>query len=409
MKDTEKNASESVIEGEATIRPGRKKMSSKGSVDKKAAEKSKQSRSDTIGNPDKNMNSDYKSVKIKHSFLPFRKLFSLKNLSWILAFIISIFAVWMWIWGNIFISSEEIQKLSSILDETRERLVVSEQQLAQTQKRMAILEKELVMLTDNKTRDDRLGTISSELRELEFMFEKLNKKQNPTQLDTFKTTNKISLETEKISFFLDSLWFDSQTGRDLNRYLPLIERLKATHVNNNTFTSYFNSVDIALGGNLSSHNNLLFELNRFLEKDSEQIKKSKNMLSFNQISDETEADIIVTSEPYDLSWRQYFAGLVKLRKISEENSSSKFEENPNQDQSRKLEKKLPNQAYFEDSQPIESLQQAISYITALVNESDTGFNSEQLKTLNQYLTQIKSRNRVDKMIDDIHKAKGKTL
>ena len=133
------------------------------------------------------------------------------------------------------------------------------------------------------------------------------------------------------------------------------------------------------------------------------------MLSFKQISDETEGDIIVTSEPYDLSWRQYFAGLVKLRKISEENSSSKFEENPNQDQSQKLETKLPNQAYFEDSQPIESLQQAISYITALVNESDTGFNSEQLKTLNKYLTQIKSRNRVDKMIDDIHKAKGKTL
>ena len=39
MKDTEKNASESVIEGEATIRPGRKKMSSKGSVDKKTEEK----------------------------------------------------------------------------------------------------------------------------------------------------------------------------------------------------------------------------------------------------------------------------------------------------------------------------------------------------------------------------------
>ena len=408
MKDTEKNASESVIEGEATIRPGRKKMSSKGSVDKKTAEKSKQSGSDTIGNPDKHMNSGYKSAKIKHSFLPFRKLFSLKNLSWILAFTISIFAVWMWIWGNIFISSEEIQKLSSILDETRERLVVSEQKLAQTQKRMAILETELVMLRDNKTRDDRLGTISSELRELEFLFEKLNKKQNPTQLDTFATTEKISLETEKISFFLDSLWFDSQTGRDLNRYLPLIERLKATHVNNNTFTSYFNSVDIALGGNLSSHNNLLFELNRFLETDLKQ-KKSKNINSFNQISDETGADIIVTSEPYDLSWRQYFAGLVKLRKISEENSSSKFEENPNQDQSQKLETKLPNQAYFEDSQPIESLQQAISYITALVNESDIGFNSEQLKTLNQYLTQIKSRNRVDKMIDDIHKAKGKTL
>ena len=53
---------------------------------------------------------------------------------------------------------------------------------------------------------------------------------------------------------------------------------------------------------------------------------------------------------------------------------------------------------------IETMSEAISYLTLVLDNGNSGLNPEQINKLNFYLVQIKSRLQVDKMIDDIYQS-----
>ena len=55
---------------------------------------------------------------------------------------------------------------------------------------------------------------------------------------------------------------------------------------------------------------------------------------------------------------------------------------------------------------IETMSEAISYLTFLSDNGNSELNSEQINKINFYLVQIKSRLQVDKMIDDIYQSQG---
>ena len=55
---------------------------------------------------------------------------------------------------------------------------------------------------------------------------------------------------------------------------------------------------------------------------------------------------------------------------------------------------------------IETMSEAISYLTLVLDNGNSGLNPEQINKLNFYLVQIKSRLQVDKMIDDIYQSQG---
>ena len=78
MKDTDKDASETVIEGKATVRSGRKKMSDKNTGREKAYAGHQQTESDNVGDFNSDTTTDYKNKQIKNKFSRIGKLFSLK-------------------------------------------------------------------------------------------------------------------------------------------------------------------------------------------------------------------------------------------------------------------------------------------------------------------------------------------
>ena len=55
---------------------------------------------------------------------------------------------------------------------------------------------------------------------------------------------------------------------------------------------------------------------------------------------------------------------------------------------------------------IETMSEAISYLTLVLDNGNSELNSEQINKINFYLVQIKSRLQVDKMIDDIYQSQG---
>ena len=55
---------------------------------------------------------------------------------------------------------------------------------------------------------------------------------------------------------------------------------------------------------------------------------------------------------------------------------------------------------------IETMSEAISYLTLVLDNGNSELNPEQITKLNFYLVQIKSRLQVDKMIDDIYQSQG---
>ena len=57
-------------------------------------------------------------------------------------------------------------------------------------------------------------------------------------------------------------------------------------------------------------------------------------------------------------------------------------------------------------QLIETMSEAISYLTLVLDNGNSELTSEQINKINFYLVQIKSRLQVDKMIDDIYQSQG---
>ena len=95
--------------------------------------------------------------------------------------------------------------------------------------------------------------------------------------------------------------------------------------------------------------------------------------------------------------------IVKFQKISEENDSSEISKN----KEREIVTATEGVAKLSTSlrpKSIETMSEAISYLTLVLDNGNSELNSEQINKLNFYLVQIKSRLQVDKMIDDIYQS-----
>ena len=410
MKDNEKDASEVVIEGEAVIRPGRKKVSSKSPSRKKTSANEKQLESELSENVDNDSNADNQSKNKQYGSSQIRKLFSLRNISVLIVFISAIAGGWIWTSNkNLIPAPQESLKLSSIFDEATERLLETEKQLNEFKMQIKILESEIEMLKEQigqQTQDDTLGSVSSQLSQLRNMFDELDSNMAPPQIQTVAVEELSSLKAKRIIHLIEVLWLDSQIGRDLTTYPSVIQKLKKIYADENELFDYLGLVDSALSGNLSSHAIMLFNLNRDLSEDMGNAETSKSVSSLNKKTDsEKEQDEFIAQESDSFSWAQYFAGLVKFQKISEENDSSKISKN----KEREIVTAKEGVAKLSTSlkpKSIETMSEAISYLTLVLDNGNSGLNSEQINKLNFYLVQIKSRLQVDKMIDDIYQSQG---
>ncbi len=410
MKDNEKDASETVIEGEAVIRPGRKKVSSKSASRKKTSANEKPLESELSENVDTDSNVDNQSKNNQYGSSQIRKLFSLRNISVLIVFISAIAGGWIWTSNkNLIPAPQESPKLSSILDEATERLLETEKQLNEFKMQINILESEIEMLKEQigqQTQDDTLGSVSSQLSQLRNMFDELDSNMAPPQIQTVAVEELSSLKAKRIIHLIEVLWLDSQTGRDLTTYPLVIQKLKKIYADEIELYDYLGLIDRALSGNLSSHAIMLFNLNRDLSEDMGNAETSKSVSSLNKNTDsEKEQDEFIAQESDSFSWAQYFAGLVKFQKISEENDSSKISKN----KEREIVTAKEGVAKLSTSlkpKSIETMSEAISYLTFVLDNGNSELNSEQINKINFYLVQIKSRLQVDKMIDDIYQSQG---
>ena len=410
MKDNEKDASEAVIEGEAVISPGRKKVSSKSPGRKKTSANEKPLESELSENVDNDSKVDNQSKNNQYGSSQIRKLFSLRNISVLIVFISAITGGWIWTSNkNLIPAPQESPELSSILDEATERLLETEKQLNEFKMQINILESEIEMLKEQigqQTQNDTLGSVSSQLSQLRNMFDELDSNMAPPQIQTVAVEKLSSLKAKRIIHLIEVLWLDSQIGRDLTTYPSVIQKLKKIYADENELYDYLGLVDRALSGNLSSHAIMLFNLNRDLSEDMGNAETSKSVSSLNKKTDsEKEQDEFIAQESDSFSWAQYFAGLVKFQKISEENDSSKISKN----KEREIVTAKEGVAKLSTSlkpKSIETMSEAISYLTLVLDNGNSELNPEQINKLNFYLVQIKSRLQVDKMIDDIHQSQG---
>ena len=410
MKDNEKDASEVVIEGEAVIRPGRKKVSSKSPSRKKTSANEQPLEPELSENVDNDSNVDNQSKNNQYGSSQIRKLFSLRNISVLIVFISAIAGGWIWTSNkNLIPAPQESQKLSSILDEATERLLETEKQSNEFKMQIKILESEIEMLKEQigqQTQYDTLGSVSSQLSQLRNMFDELDSNMAPPQIQTVAVEELSSLKAKRIIHLIEVLWLDSQIGRDLTTYPSVIQKLKQIYADENELFDYLGLVDSALSGNLSSHAIMLFNLNRDLSEDMGNAETSKSVSSLNEKTDsEKEQDEFIAQESDSFSWAQYIAGLVKFQKISEENDSSKISKN----KEREIVTAKEGVAKLSTSlkpKSIETMSEAISYLTLVLDNGNSELNSEQINKINFYLVQIKSRLQVDKMIDDIYQSQG---
>ena len=378
MQDPDKDASETVIEGEAIPRSGRKKAS---------------------GNKSNHTHQSGSSSA--------RTLFSLRNLIGFFMFALAAIAGGYWVLNNVMPPSQDSLKLSTTLNEVTERTLQTQQQLAELQDQVENLKTNIGSLeeyVEAEAQDVSPDTLLAQLNDLEARLEDLGNEISRTQIEGSKPLENINFGSHQIKQFLDSLWLDSQTGKSLAIYRPLIETLKSNLVEDKS-DEVVRSIEQALSGNLSSHARLLTELNRQISEVTwgsatyDKILKptDKPKIKTDKIED--------TSELSELSWADYLAGLFNLRKLSNDNavqSDSEDRRGIRDEASQKLLLSDANQLLLRANKIPETLSEAIMYLKDFLDNDTSNISSQQLSKLNRHLSQIKSRQQVDKIITEIY-------
>lgn len=378
MQDPDKDASETVIEGEAIPRSGRKKAS---------------------GNKSNHTHQSGSSSA--------RTLFSLRNLIGFFMFALAAIAGGYWVLNNVMPPSQDSLKLSTTLNEVTERTLQTQQQLAELQDQVENLKTNIGSLeeyVEAEAQDVSPDTLLAQLNDLEARLEGLGNEISRTQIEGSKPLENINFGSHQITQFLDSLWLDSQTGKSLAIYRPLIETLKSNLVEDKS-DEVVRSIEQALSGNLSSHARLLTELNRQISEVTwgsatyDKILKptDKPKIKTDKIED--------TNELSELSWADYLAGLFNLRKLSNDNAvqSDSEDRRGNRDEaSQKLLLSDANQLLLRANKIPETLSEAIMYLKDFLDNDTSNISSQQLSKLNRHLSQIKSRQQVDKIITEIY-------
>lgn len=378
MQDPDKDASETVIEGEAILRSGRKKAS---------------------GN------------KSNHTHQPgsssARTLFLLRNLIGFFMFALAAIAGGYWVLNNVMPPSQDSLKLSTTLNEVTERTLQTQQQLAELQDQVENLKTNIGSLeeyVEAEAQDVSPDTLLDQLNDLEARLEGLGNEISRTQIEGSKPLENINFGSHQITQFLDSLWLDSQTGKSLAIYRPLIETLKSNLVEDKS-DDVVRSIEQALSGNLSSHARLLTELNYQISEvtwDSATYDKILKPTDKPKIKTDKIED---TSELSDLSWADYFAGLFNLRKLSNDNAVQSDSEDRRGIRDEASQKPLlsdANQLLLRANKIPETLSEAIMYLKDFLDNDTSNISSQQLSKLNRHLSQIKSRQQVDKIITEIY-------
>jgi hypothetical protein len=380
MQDPDKDASETVIEGEAIPRSGRKKAS---------------------GNKSNHTHQSGSSSA--------RTLFSLRNLIGFFMFALAAIAGGYWVLNNVMPPSQDSLKLSTTLNEVTERTLQTQQQLAELQDQVENLKTNIGSLeeyVEAEAQDVSPDTLLAQLNDLEARLEGLGNEISRTQIEGSKPLENINFGSHQITQFLDSLWLDSQTGKSLAIYRPLIETLKSNLVEDKS-DEVVRSIEQALSGNLSSHARLLTELNRQISEVTwgsatyDKILKptDKPKIKTDKIED--------TSELSELSWADYLAGLFNLRKLSNDNavqSDSEDRRGIRDEASQKLLLSDANQLLLRANKIPETLSEAIMYLKDFLDNDTSNISSQQLSKLNRHLSQIKSRQQVDKIITEIYQS-----
>ena len=378
MQDPDKDASETVIEGEAILRSGRKKAS---------------------GNKSNHTHQSGSSSA--------RTLFSLRNLIGFFMFALAAIAGGYWVLNNVMPPSQDSLKLSTTLNEVTERTLQTQQQLAELQDQVENLKTNIGSLeeyVEAEAQDVSPDTLLAQLNDLEARLEGLGNEISRTQIEGSKPLENINFGSHQITQFLDSLWLDSQTGKSLAIYRPLIETLKSNLVEDKS-DEVVRSIEQALSGNLSSHARLLTELNRQISEVTwgsatyDKILKptDKPKIKTDKIED--------TSELSELSWADYLAGLFNLRKLSNDNavqSDSEDRRGIRDEASQKLLLSDANQLLLRANKIPETLSEAIMYLKDFLDNDTSNISSQQLSKLNRHLSQIKSRQQVDKIITEVY-------
>jgi hypothetical protein len=378
MQDPDKDASETVIEGEAIPRSGRKKAS---------------------GNKSNHTHQSGSSSA--------RTLFSLRNLIGFFMFALAAIAGGYWVLNNVMPPSQDSLKLSTTLNEVTERTLQTQQQLAELQDQVENLKTNIGSLeeyVEAEAQDVSPDTLLAQLNDLEARLEGLGNEISRTQIEGSKPLENINFGSHQITQFLDSLWLDSQTGKSLAIYRPLIETLKSNLVEDKS-DEVVRSIEQALSGNLSSHARLLTELNRQISEVTwgsatyDKILKptDKPKIKTDKIED--------TSELSELSWADYLAGLFNLRKLSNDNavqSDSEDRRGIRDEASQKLLLSDANQLLLRANKIPETLSEAIMYLKDFLDNDTSNISSQQLSKLNRHLSQIKSRQQVDEIITEIY-------
>ena len=377
MQDPDKDASETVIEGEAIPRSGRKKAS---------------------GNKSNHTHQSGSSSA--------RTLFSLRNLIGFFMFALAAIAGGYWVLNNVMPPSQDSLKLSTTLNEVTERTLQTQQQLAELQDQVENLKTNIGSLeeyVEAEAQDVSPDTLLAQLNDLEARLEGLGNEISRTQIEGSKPLENINFGSHQITQFLDSLWLDSQTGKSLAIYRPLIETLKSNLVEDKS-DEVVRSIEQALSGNLSSHARLLTELNRQISE------VTWGSATYDKILKPTDKPKIKTkiedtSELSELSWADYLAGLFNLRKLSNDNavqSDSEDRRGIRDEASQKLLLSDANQLLLRANKIPETLSEAIMYLKDFLDNDTSNISSQQLSKLNRHLSQIKSRQQVDKIITEIY-------
>ena len=387
MQDPDKDASETVIEGEAIPRPGRKKASSNKS------------------------NHTHQSGSSSA-----RTLFSLRNLIGFFMFALAAIAGGYWVLNNVMPLSQDSLKLSTTLNEVTERTLQTQQQLAELQDQVDNLETNIGSLEEyieTEVQDVSPDTLLAQLNDLEARLEDLGNEISRTEIEVSKPLENINFGSHQIKQFLDSLWLDSQTGKSLAIYRPLIDTLKSNLVEDKS-NQVVRSIEQALSGNLSSHARLLNELNYQISevtRGSDAYDKILKPTDNPKIMTDREIKTNIienTSELSELSWADYFASLFNLKKLSHDNAlQSDIEDRRGIMDEASQKKPLlsdANQLLQRANKIPETLSEAIMYLKDFLDNDTSNISSQQLSKLNRHLSQIKSRQQVDKIITEIYQS-----
>lgn len=381
MQDPDKDASETVIEGEAIPRSGRKKAS---------------------GNKSNHTHQSGSSSS--------RTLFSLRNLIGFFMFTLAAIAGGYWVLNNVMPLSQNSLKLSKTLNELTERTLQTQQQLAELKDQVDNLKINIGSLEEyfeTDAQDVSPDTLLVQLNVLEARLEDLGYEISRTQIESSKPLENINFGSHQIKQFLDSLWLDSQTGKSLSIYRPLIDTLKSNLVEDKS-NEVVRSIEQALSGNLSSHARLLNELNYQISevtRGSDAYDKILKPTDKPKIKTDKIED---TSELSELSWADYFASLFNLKKLSHDNAlQSDIEDRRGIMDEASQKKPLlsdANQLLQRANKIPETLSEAIMYLKDFLDNDTSNISSQQLSKFNRHLSQIKSRQQVDKIITEIYQS-----